>query len=124
MQEAGDAKSATRKKHNNKQLTNKNKQNVTNNTNHGENIVFIQINANRNRTATDLIIAEMQASAATIGIIAEPNKRLATHLGWYTDYKEDAALAVWGNIPIKNTGKGQGYVWIELKSWIIYSCYI
>ena len=72
---------------------------------------IIQINMDRNRTTSDLMLKYAKKENVDIAIFAEPNKKAAVAQGWYVDLRLDAAIAVLSRIPaVQNYDRGLGYV--------------
>ncbi|KAH0816658.1 hypothetical protein GEV33_006133 [Tenebrio molitor] len=53
----------------------------------------------------------------------EPNTRLLRAPGWLKDDLEDAAIMLRG-VQMRKWGKGRGFVWVEVASYVVFSCYI
>lgn len=58
-------------------------------------------------------------------MVAEPNKKQVSRGEWYKDRNIDAAIKIFNkNIEVVNKGLDhEGFVWVELSSVVIYSCY-
>lgn len=90
-------------------------------------IKFLQFNAKRSTGSHDL--AEMAVQDNNIGIllISEPNVKTITGIspGWFIDNKCDAAIKITDNkLHAEAVGRGDGFVWIIVQEYIIFSCYI
>lgn len=88
-------------------------------------IKIIQGNIDRGREAMDLMNKIIEENNIDIAIMAEPNRKKVTSSSWICDNKVDVAIKVcYGGIKIENKGAGDGFVWIETKTMVIYGCYI
>lgn len=86
---------------------------------------ILQGNIDRGREAMDLIYQIAGEEKADIIIMAEPNRIKVTQSNWLVDNRIDIAIRINNkNIQITQTGRGDGFVWIETHKLVIYGCYI
>ncbi|XP_056647307.1 uncharacterized protein LOC130451974 [Diorhabda sublineata] len=86
---------------------------------------FVQINLGRRRPAHDLLKQTIIVNNIDISIVSEPNKILIKDSKWYVDENFDAAIGITNNdIRVLNSGRGNGFVWIEYTELVVFSCYI
>ncbi|KAJ3619182.1 hypothetical protein Zmor_008738, partial [Zophobas morio] len=61
---------------------------------------------------------------ADVLIASEPNKKRMDKGGWYVDTYRDAAIKVLNRKQkVENSGRGKGYVWVEIDGVRIVSGY-
>ena len=85
-----------------------------------------QVNLNRSKAALDLLLREAREHKTDILSIQEPNlRRIAACRNAYCDGKLDSAIIVCNpeEIVLKKVGRGDGYVFLELREYVIFSCY-
>lgn len=85
---------------------------------------LLYCNLNRSRDALDLMKKTAYDLKADILLCSEPNKIRIQHSQWYTDDQRDVGISVGPGTRIMKTGKGNGYVWVQLESCTLFSCYI
>lgn len=86
---------------------------------------IIQANVNRSRAALDVLYAEARREGKDIIVVSEPNRTAMNNPGWISDPRLDSAIRVMPNGPaVIKHGAGQGYVWVESKEFVIFSCYV
>jgi hypothetical protein len=82
----------------------------------------MQLNLNRSSAAHDLVM-ESEPKADVL-IASEPNKKRMDKGGWYVDTYRDAAIKVLNRKQkVENSGRGKGYVWVEIDGVRIVSGY-
>jgi hypothetical protein len=82
----------------------------------------MQLNLNRSSAVHDLVM-ESEPKADVL-IASEPNKKRMDKGGWYVDTYRDAAIKVLNRkLKVENSGRGKGYVWVEIDGVIIVSGY-
>jgi len=85
----------------------------------------IQANVNRCKTAMDLLYAEAKSSGYDIIAVSEPNRAWLKNPSWVVDTRKDVALLCMPGAPrVINSGGSNGFAWLELDEYVIYSCYI
>ncbi|XP_074037206.1 uncharacterized protein [Leptinotarsa decemlineata] len=73
----------------------------------------------------DIMFKICEEEGVDLVIMSEPNKKKVAEGGWLVDTKTDVLIKVINNkMKVRKTGVGPGYVWIELDSLVLYSCYI
>lgn len=88
-------------------------------------IRVLQGNMNRCRAAMELLEQTILDNKVDLVIIAEPNKNMAKRGRWISDSESDVAVRTCGRrAKIRQTGTGEGFVWVELDCAVIYGCYI
>ncbi|KAJ3617048.1 hypothetical protein MTP99_009149, partial [Tenebrio molitor] len=87
------------------------------------NFRVLQLNTNRSRVVHELLDQLMRERGASILLISEPNTRLLRAPGWLKDDLEDVAIMLRG-VQMRKWGKGRGFVWVEVTSYVVFSCYI
>ena len=87
---------------------------------------ILQINLNRAHTAHDLLEQTLEADGYQLAVISEQNPNRTTGTGLEVDTKGDAAIWVSKGKrgSIRRRERGSGFVWIDVETAIIYSCYI
>ena len=87
-------------------------------------IKLMQINVDRKQVTQDVVFRRAYRDRTDILIINESNKKSLKRNEWYTDNRMDAALVVInGEMPVHGKGRGDGFVWLELEEFVVYSCY-
>lgn len=87
--------------------------------------LILQANLQRSRLAQDLLFQQAYEEKADLVIISEP---YSTTMGdhWYAD--STGTAAVWirnsSKLPVINTGKGGGYVWVTTPDITYIGCYL
>nr|CAI5821134.1 unnamed protein product [Callosobruchus analis] len=57
-------------------------------------------------------------------VVAEPNKIKIENSSWLADTRRDAAIYICNRqIKLYNSGKGSGFVWVDIGGIVLYSCY-
>jgi len=64
----------------------------------------------------------MYEQKADVAIISEPNK-IPNSDGWYGSTDHSCCLLLSKDVEITNYGRGVGYVWVDIQSCRVYSCY-
>lgn len=86
---------------------------------------ILQGNIDRGRAAMDLMNKMAEEQKADIIIMAEPNKKRIQQVEWLVDNRVDVAIEVRNsNIKIIQKGAGDGFVFIETSTLVVYGCYI
>ena len=75
----------------------------------------LEINVNRCGAAHDLLVQTTKDRAVDLVLISEPNHRRSTGR-MMVDERVDAAIVAIG-VEVMKSGKGEGYVWVELRKW-------
>ena len=91
----------------------------------GRDLEILQLNTDRKKITHDLLQNIVKRDRIDICVTSEPNINITKKLKYLADKRCDAAIVVANQIiTIKRHGRGEGYVWAELDSVILYSCYI
>ena len=86
-------------------------------------IKFLQINVERKVAMHDVVMSKVHRDEDVL-IISEPNRRICMRDAWLTDNRLDAAIVFMNkDIVVRNRGRGDGFVWVELSELVVYSCY-
>lgn len=85
-------------------------------------IGFLQANLNRAKAAQALLLQTMYEQKADVAIISEPNK-IPNSEGWYGSTDHSCCLLLSKDVEVTNNGRGEGYVWVDIQSCRVYSCY-
>lgn len=88
-------------------------------------IKILQVNTDRGREAVDLMYRTVYKEKVDVAVVAEPNRKQTGGSQWYRDRNGDAAIRIFNrNIEVAKSGlEHEGFVWVELKDMVIYSCY-
>ncbi|KAH0818270.1 hypothetical protein GEV33_004521 [Tenebrio molitor] len=84
---------------------------------------FLQLNANRSRAVHWLVDQLTRERGTSVLLMSEPNIRQVRTPGWLVDDSEDAAIMLRGT-SMRKWGKGRGFVWAQVTSYTVFSCYI
>jgi hypothetical protein len=84
---------------------------------------FLQLNANRSRAVHWLVDQLTRERGTSVLLMSEPNIRQVRTPGWLVDDSEDAAIMLRGT-SMGKWGKGRGFVWAQVTSYTVFSCYI
>lgn len=87
-------------------------------------IKLLYCNLQRKRDALDLIAQTAGQLKADFIACSEPNKIKVENSQWHTDAELDVGIMVKRGLRIKETGRGNGYVWIKHGEITIFACYI
>jgi len=83
---------------------------------------FLQANLNRARAAQALLLQTMYEHKADVFIISEPNK-IKNNDGWYGSTDHSCCLLLAKDVQVINNGQGDGYAWVDIPTYRVYSCY-
>jgi len=83
---------------------------------------FLQANLNRAKAAQALLLQTMYEQKADVAIISEPNK-IPNSDGWYGSTDQSCCLLLSKDVEVTNNGRGEGYVWVDIQTYRVYSCY-
>ena len=81
-------------------------------------------NLNRCRRAHDLLEQTLDSGNYDLALVSEPNQARVKGSRWEVDLRED--VAIWTSKRAQRrrlgTGRGDGYVWMDMEAVVIYSC--
>jgi hypothetical protein len=83
---------------------------------------FLQANLNRARAAQALLLETMYEQNADVAIISEPNI-IRNNNDWYGSTDHSCCILLSNNVEVINSGQGEGYVWVKIRTCRVYSCY-
>lgn len=86
---------------------------------------LLQINTNRSRPAMDIALATGLENKMSAILISEPNQLMIKgRKDWIQDAEADTAIKILDtNIVISNQGYGQGFTYVTMAEYTVYSCY-
>lgn len=94
-------------------------------TTRNQTINILQCNIDRGNAAMDLTYKVAEENMVDVVIMAEPTPKRVRHSEWIVDNRTDVAIRICNkDLKILNKGEGDGFVWIETQTIIIFGCYI
>lgn len=89
----------------------------------GARLEILQLNVGKSAASHDALYLEAAEVRTGVLLVSELNKRhVQETAGWITSVGWEASIKPL-NLKIKNSGQGIGYVWIEARNMIVFSCY-
>lgn len=83
---------------------------------------IVYCNVNRSIPAHDILEKTAEELSANVICYSEPNLGLAGRCEYGVDASSDVVIA--SNLGWMAEGAGEGFVWLELKQVVLYTCYI